>query len=97
MFENKGTFGVEWVTENGHHKFTKFNNGDVSMPIMSIRLWAQDGHRNIFDADDGEMIHLPTGESDPYHGRLGSYFVTMCVPDSVIEEADSPFVRPMDH
>ena len=64
------------------------------MPILSIRLWAQDGHRNIVDADDGEMIHLATGESDPYHGRHGAYFVKMLVDNNLIEGSDSPFVRP---
>ena len=96
-FDNKGYFDVDRHTENHHKKHTRFAHGKVSMPILSIRLWAQDGHRNIFDADSGETIHLATGETDPIHGKLGAYFVKMILDPDIVEGADSPFVRPGIH
>ena len=85
---------MDFLTENMHAKNVDFVNANVSMPILSIRLWAKDGHRNIFDAEGGEYIHLATGESDPIVARHGVYFIKMRVDDEVIKDADSPFVRP---
>ena len=64
-FEDKGTFLAPFRTENYHERKIVFNNGDVSMPITSLRLWAKDGHRNILDHDSGEFIHRATNEVDP--------------------------------
>ena len=51
----------------------------------------------MFDADGCEMIHLATGETDPIHGKLGAYFVKMIIDPHIVENADSPFVRPGIH
>ena len=63
-------------------------NANVSMPILSIRLWDKDGHRNIFDAEGGEYIHLATGESDPIVARHGVYFINMKVPKGLLGNKD---------
>ena len=35
------------------------------MPIVSLRLWANEGHRSILDAESGEYIHVERNEQDP--------------------------------
>ena len=64
---------IPFRTENYHERKIVFNNGDVSMPITSLRLWAKDGHRNILDHDSGEFIHRETQEVDPVVTKHGVY------------------------
>ena len=42
-FVNQGSFSVDFDTEPGHQRQIKFLNGKVTIPIMSMRLWAKEG------------------------------------------------------
>ena len=92
-FENLGTFGVDFRTENYHEKHIEFNNGNVSMPIVSLRRWAKAGHRSTLDEDEGECLHKPTGEVDPYVARQGVYFMKMRVDQRISKGRPADFLR----
>ena len=47
-------FGLDWVTENGHSKNTRFHNAKVSIPIQSMDRWNANGHRTVLDDADSE-------------------------------------------
>ena len=87
-FQNLGHFRVDFRTENLHERSVEFVNGKVSIPIISIRLWAKDGHRSIFDADSGETIKLSNGETDPIVAKQGVYFIKMRVGKDILSRPD---------
>ena len=81
---------MPFTTENGHKRGITFVNGNVSIPIMSIRLWAKDGQRSRFGDGEGETVHLPTGETDPILGRQGVYFMRVRVSNDILQPPDEP-------
>ena len=65
------------------------------MPIVSLRLWAKEGHRNILDHDSGEFIHRETQEVDPCVAKHGVYFMKMRVAKHLLpDDKHQDFPRP---
>ena len=94
-FPNLGTFPVPFRTENMHPREIVFNNWKVSMPVVSLRLWAKQGHRSILDEDEGEFIHKETQEVDPYVAKHGVYFMKMRVDKRLLHDGcQAGFARP---
>ena len=94
-FHNMGQFDLEWKTENGHQKNTRFNNAKVSIPIQSMDRWNAKGHRTTLDDADHESytVHKDTGEVDPVINRAGVYFLKMFVHKRLLKPPTG-FVRP---
>ena len=79
-----GCFDINFRTENVHEREIWFNHGKVSMPIVSLRLWAQAGHKNILEAESGEYVHVELDEADPFVAKHGVYFMKLRVNNKIL-------------
>ena len=71
-------------TETGSRKPFTFQNASVGMPIISTNCLAREDNDITFRANDGYVLHNPTGERTPFVARDGVYFMQMRVPRSLL-------------
>ena len=80
---NKGEGLVRFKTEAGIEKTIVVQNAEVGMPIISTNKLAKEQNDIVYRADDGYILHLPTGQRTPFVARDGVYFVQMRIPNDL--------------
>lgn len=84
-FKSKGMMEVPVETLEGYKRAFKFKNADVSIPIRSTSLLADDNHDSLCSKKGCNLIHVPTGETIHVVRMHGVYFFRFKRCNSIID------------
>ena len=68
-------------------------NACVAMPILSTHELARNGHKIVYDEDEGYIIHKQTGDVTKFIQHSGVYFLQLFVPKNTGADNSKGFQR----
>ena len=85
LMPNQGEACIPYLTPDGQHRFTVFQNAAVGMPILSTSKIAEEDNLLMFHKRGGYIFHIPPNTCTPCIKILGGYFVKLRVPKELNE------------
>ena len=85
---NRGEVTVTHVLEDGTEIDVPFQDGDVKVPIISVKDFVRKGSIVKFKHDGGS-IRLPTGTTMRFVEKFGVYFICLTVVDGAYVDGDN--------
>ena len=76
---NLGQQVAAFRTTEGLARSLRFQIAGVERPLISVAQLARTGHRVEFGADDGHIVHVPTGQRLKLERDGGVYLLRMMV------------------
>ena len=68
-------------TSEGLNRALRFQIAGVERPLISVAQLARTGHRVEFGADEGHIVHVPSGQRLRLQRAGGVYLLRMLVRD----------------
>ena len=79
---NLGQQVAPFRTAEGLSRSLRFQIAGVERPLISVAQLAKTGHRVEFGADEGHIVHVPTGQRLRLQRTGGVYLLRMLVRDA---------------
>ena len=79
---NMGQQVASFRTPEGLNRSLRFQIAGVERPLISVAQLAKTGHRVEFGADEGHIVHVPSGRRLRLQRTGGVYLLRMLVKDS---------------
>ena len=80
---------IDLVSQEGYNRTYTFDDADVTVPILSIGLMAEDENDVTFFAKSrnrgGKIHHLPTGEEIMFDKKYGVYWILFDVDEDILQ------------
>ena len=79
---NLGQQVASFRTPEGLSRCLRFQSAGVERPLISVAQLAKTGHRVEFGADEGHIVHVPSGQRLRLQRTGGVYLLRMLVRDA---------------
>ena len=79
---NLGQQVASFRTPEGLSRSLRFQIAGVERPLISVAQLAKTGHRVEFGADEGHIVHVPSGQRLRLQRTGGVYLLRMLVRDA---------------
>ena len=79
---NLGQQVAAFRTSEGLNRSLRFQIAGVERPLISVAQLARTGHRVEFGADEGHIVHVPSGQRLRLQRAGGVYLLRMLVKDA---------------
>ena len=79
---NLGQQVASFRTPEGLSRSLRFQIAGVERPLISVAQLAKTGHRVEFGADEGHIVHVPSGQRFRLQRTGGVYLLRMLVRDA---------------
>ena len=79
---NLGQQVASFRTPEGLNRSLRFQIAGVERPLISVAQLAKTGHRVEFGADEGHIVHVPSGQRLRLQRTGGVYLLRMLVRDA---------------
>ena len=78
---NLGQQVASFKTSEGLNRALRFQLAGVERPLISVAQLARTGHRVEFGADEGHIVHVPSGQKLRLQRTGGVYLLRMMVKE----------------